>query len=493
MSPAFPVKYPVVINQELIADHYLGAMEVSWARGKCPPRPAHVFRLRNVYVIRDGLVFDSDLRFVENASPAAADHDIQGMVRVIAAKIAAGAVERVAEPTVIVRRTAPQNYGHYLLEMFPVAVVAKAVFADLDPAYLVARVNPPMQDVMFRTLRLAGIALDRVRLQDDADPVFFEEALSIQGLTEHGVYMSPASVQAACSIAQPIGAAAHKKIFILRTGPAGMDRPLLNQKEVADRLGARGFTVVDPRNLSVEQQIAIFKGAECVVGVSGAAMTNIVFCQPGTSIVSLVPACFPDTFFWFIATHRKLEFMEIRGDQPDYEGESSWNRGFTVREEDIRFLEGLTKDTVPGLVRLAAQVGNQTLVHVENAGDLRSAGSRWAGRVGSGRWIEGVSIRPPEDVLPEGVAFQVLGYDGQASEWAEGGGFAGTRGEGLPVLGFRLHLRGSAAARYTCFYEASFVDGTRSRLCLAGELCAGPDMAPLEALKVEFIPRPAIG
>ena len=74
------------------------------------------------------------------------------------------------------------------------------------------------------------------------------------------------------------------------------------------------FLQSSPVVLVLDHQIALFSRAKHVVGVSGAAMTNIAFCGPETKITVLVPGTFPDTFFWFIAQHRHLDFVEILGD-----------------------------------------------------------------------------------------------------------------------------------------------------------------------------------
>lgn len=91
-------------------------------------------------------------------------------------------------------------------------------------------------------------------------------------------------------------------------------RILVNQDELGARVAARGFRPIDPWELTLEQQIAEFSGAEEVIGVAGAAMTNIVFCRPGMRVVMLAPPQFADTFFWFIATHCGLHYSELRGE-----------------------------------------------------------------------------------------------------------------------------------------------------------------------------------
>jgi hypothetical protein len=484
----FPVRYPVVFNPELMPGYAIDGMERSWARRNFLPQPLEICHLFNVYTTGDGLIFDSDLRLIVNASPPVTQTQAASARRALSDRIESGLVSREAEPTVIASCTNGQNYGHYMLEMLPIAIIGDTMFSDRKPKFLLPWTMPAMADVIFRTLALVRIDPDRVIIQKYGDPVLLKEAFTIRGLTAHGTYLAAAAVQAAEWAGRSIPPARPKKIFVSRVGD-NLNRRLLNQVEVEDRLAAKGFTIVDPGSMNVEEQIAIFKGADLVVGTCGAAMTNIVFCKPGTGVVSLVPAAFPDTFFWFIATHRTLPYMEIRGDQSRYDGEASWNAGFIVSEEDIRFLEDLNKETVPDLVQRAGWTFNVTFVHVEFSGFMRGFNGGWAGQPGSKLWIDGIAVLPPPDVATNDMAIRIIRYDGTESEWIEGGRFAGTRGNGHPILGFRLRLQGEAVSRCMCVYEASFTDGTRSGLCLAGELCSAASAVPIEALKVEFLTR----
>jgi capsular polysaccharide biosynthesis protein len=176
--------------------------------------------------------------------------------------------------------------------------------------------------------------------------MYFENLVVVRGLTVHGTYMSPFSVMSANAMARrAIEASAdvptlgHDKLFVKRVPGWRRGRDLHNEEEVARRLSNRGFWPVEPGTLSLDHQIVLFSRAKHVIGVIGAAMTNIAFCQPGTRITMLVPCAFPDTFFWFIAQHRQLDYLEVRCDQVSYEPPDSWVAGFTLREKDIRYLE----------------------------------------------------------------------------------------------------------------------------------------------------------
>jgi hypothetical protein len=70
------------------------------------------------------------------------------------------------------------------------------------------------------------------------------------------------------------------------------------------------------------------------------------------------------------------------------------------------------------------------------------------------------------------------------SPWIEGGKFCGSRGMALPLLGFKLRLRGDAAKTHECSYSATFVDGSSAGPVTAGETCEAESLSALEAFQV---------
>lgn len=75
-----------------------------------------------------------------------------------------------------------------------------------------------------------------------------------------------------------------KGIYIKRNSSY---RRLLNESEIEKLLAGQGFVTVDTGELSIEEQIGVFAHCELIVGPSGAAMTNMLWCRPGTRVVIL--------------------------------------------------------------------------------------------------------------------------------------------------------------------------------------------------------------
>lgn len=65
------------------------------------------------------------------------------------------------------------------------------------------------------------------------------------------------------------------RLFLTRE--SGVGRNIRNEAELRRALSERGFRSVDPGSLPWPEQAELFRGAEVVVGVHGAAFTNILF------------------------------------------------------------------------------------------------------------------------------------------------------------------------------------------------------------------------
>ena len=73
-----------------------------------------------------------------------------------------------------------------------------------------------------------------------------------------------------------------RKLFLSRR--KGL-RVLGNHEQVEQLLGNQGFEIVEVDGLSLDFQIKLFSEASLVVAPTGAALTNMLFCQPGTKVI----------------------------------------------------------------------------------------------------------------------------------------------------------------------------------------------------------------
>jgi hypothetical protein len=80
-----------------------------------------------------------------------------------------------------------------------------------------------------------------------------------------------------------------RKLFVIRRGKT---RGIVNQDSLAVKLASMDWTVIDLEELGLTQQISLFSNASQIVAEHGAALTNLLWCRPGTKVVELCAETF---------------------------------------------------------------------------------------------------------------------------------------------------------------------------------------------------------
>lgn len=76
-----------------------------------------------------------------------------------------------------------------------------------------------------------------------------------------------------------------KRIFLSRKSSKNRQ---YNEEEVISMVSTFGFSVVCPEEYDLFDQMALFQSAECIIGASGAAFSNLLFCSEGCKIICFV-------------------------------------------------------------------------------------------------------------------------------------------------------------------------------------------------------------
>ena len=78
-----------------------------------------------------------------------------------------------------------------------------------------------------------------------------------------------------------------RKIFLSRKNLSAAR--LDNEGEIAECFQKYGFEIVCPENMTWAEQVSLFQQAKCIAGASGAALTNIIYCQPQIEVICIIP------------------------------------------------------------------------------------------------------------------------------------------------------------------------------------------------------------
>jgi hypothetical protein len=81
----------------------------------------------------------------------------------------------------------------------------------------------------------------------------------------------------------------NKYIYVRRKEGTSAGRKLDNEEELVKQLINLGFEIICPEEYSFQEQISIFYNSRIVIGVSGSALLNGIYCQKNTDIFELVP------------------------------------------------------------------------------------------------------------------------------------------------------------------------------------------------------------
>ena len=308
--PAFATAPPLLHDAHLMPPDVMRALQPVWAAGQYGPRTVSVYRLRDVVIAEHGLVLDREGRIYRGSI---AEHLPPDLERAAAAARAAD-LPALPGTAILCKKPGMTNYGHWLLEMMPKYWLTRhhPALADLhltDAAVIVHDAADPLRQAMADSLNMFGNPMPIITFVPDM-ALRVADLIVIDGLAEHGGYMSPLSVQACTDLVASVPAGPPQLLFVSRTGA---DRRNFAESAACDDAArALGWTVVYPGQRSFRTQVALFKGALGVAGILGAGMTNMVFARPGTRVVNLAPAAMPDNFFWFIAQLRGLRYEEYR-------------------------------------------------------------------------------------------------------------------------------------------------------------------------------------
>jgi capsular polysaccharide biosynthesis protein len=166
------------------------------------------------------------------------------------------------------------------------------LYAKLDPGTLIYA--DQSRRFQRESLALAGIPADRI-IDASQVPILTTGRLIVPCHQFTRGHMLPdwavttlRELVAPARIALAPTARGHgSRLYISRADAA--HRRVLNEDAVFALLSDYGFTQLQLSELSFAEQIVAFADAEIIVGPNGSGLGNLVFCQPHTRFIELLP------------------------------------------------------------------------------------------------------------------------------------------------------------------------------------------------------------
>jgi len=100
-----------------------------------------------------------------------------------------------------------------------------------------------------------------------------------------------------------------RKIYISRRDAGS--RKFVNEDEIIRMLEARGFEALELSDYSFAEKIKIFAGADAIVSLIGAGMTNVMFCPPHAKVLELHPSSFVNYLYMAICGYLGIDYKFI--------------------------------------------------------------------------------------------------------------------------------------------------------------------------------------
>lgn len=243
----------------------------------------------------------------------------------------------VQEPVFFGSPVEPDNYGMWLIMGLPSAY--EFLRRRQEEKYLCWL----RTDWQRKLLNFMGILEDQIIVQDqwrlyDCDSITMNQYSHIDVTPTPSDQMVFDIIRERCMGEQHVS---YEKIFVSRRTftQKVRYRGLLNEDELIEALEYRGFVTIEPETLDFMTQVRIFASARVVVGLGGAAMFNVIFCRPGTAVVSIEgsPAFAYGHSNMFSTC--KLDFGFIFGKQDDLDPTSVHKRWSINVSEAVRYID----------------------------------------------------------------------------------------------------------------------------------------------------------
>lgn len=115
------------------------------------------------------------------------------------------------------------------------------------------------------------------------------------------------------------------RLLHISRGGAGA-RPLVNEAEVETALAAEGFETVSFAGLPLARQIALVRGADCIVTPHGAALGHLLTARPGTRVLELIPVApgWRDPRFNMVRLSRVIGHRHVVWLEPAHGAQERW-------------------------------------------------------------------------------------------------------------------------------------------------------------------------
>ncbi|MGH3474235.1 MAG: glycosyltransferase family 61 protein [Aeromicrobium sp.] len=188
------------------------------------------------------------------------------------------------------------NYYHFLLDVLPRWGILRESLPGLEPDHLYVPCNTSYEKEL-----LALTGLDQYDLvATDKHRAVSADHLLVPSMPNPFEVAPTWMVEWIRHALPPVHTDDKPRLLYVTRGSGRNTRRLIDEANAWPMLERRGFVRIDPGSMSVRDQIDHFAAADVVVGLHGAALTNLVFLKPGARVLNLFAPGYVKHCYWAI-------------------------------------------------------------------------------------------------------------------------------------------------------------------------------------------------
>lgn len=221
--------------------------------------------------------------------------------------------KKLQTPALLLASTGSENYFHWLFDVLPrLEIIRRSPFSSsLSSGWIVTQ---PLSSFQSESLLAYGFRVPNLHFLNQQSHLSCRELTlpSLPGLSGDPAWRT---CQFLRTLLTPSFLAAPsffgERIYLSRQDATG--RRLKNESDLWARLEPLGFQRILSGQLTFTQQVRVFSQAKIIIGVHGAALTNLVFAPEGAKFIELFPEDYTNSCYRVIALHGRLRYFYALG------------------------------------------------------------------------------------------------------------------------------------------------------------------------------------
>lgn len=216
-------------------------------------------------------------------------------------------------PVLVLAGPPGSNFGHWLHQMLPRLYLSQKAGWSPDHFSKVV-INPTSNDFAEESLFEVGFTKEQIvkvspSLHISGNPLVVP---SIPFAGNPPEWISQFLRKAYCKGSN--NSTSSRRIYTSRANAHW--RRITNEYELLPVLEEFGFEIVYPEMLGFVEGAKLFESASVVCGMHGANLSNICFCNPGSTLIEIYNPQHPEIYYWVTATGAGLKYCFLLGEGP---------------------------------------------------------------------------------------------------------------------------------------------------------------------------------